>query len=114
MTGLCTWGRTRLPNRGPGKQCGGRVDDRLFVALDGMVEAGGQKFARGAVVGKLAKKPADALLADLTQHGYIRKDGNKFTLTEEGRQAWEQRASEARKRELADRAVAGFLAVVVK
>jgi predicted transcriptional regulator len=79
-----------------------------------MMEAGGQKFARGVVVGDLAKKAADALLADLGKQGYIRKDGSKFTITEEGRQAWERRASEARKQELADRVVAEFLAVVVK
>jgi hypothetical protein len=90
------------------------VEDKLFAALDRMVENGGQKVAKGAVVGDLAKKAADALLADLSAHKYIRKDGNKFTLTDEGRYAWESRASESRKQELTDRAVAEFLAVVVK
>ena len=90
------------------------MDDKLFVALDRMIEAGGQKLARSVVVTNLAKKTADSLLVELTQHGYIRKDGNKFTITDEGRQAWERKASEARKRELADRALAQFLAVVVK
>jgi hypothetical protein len=79
-----------------------------------MVEAGGQKLAKKVVVGNLATKAADALLADLETHRYIRKDGKSFTLTDEGRQAWNGRATEARKRELADRAVADFLAAVVK
>jgi hypothetical protein len=97
-----------------GKEYGGHVDDKLFAALDRMVEVGGQKLARPVVVGDLAKKAADALLTDLAAHKYIHKEGTKFTITDEGRHAWESRASEARKRELADRAVAKFLAVVDK
>jgi hypothetical protein len=34
-----------------------------------MIEAGGQKLARGVVVTNQAKKTADALLAELSQHG---------------------------------------------
>jgi hypothetical protein len=90
------------------------VDDRLFAALDRMIEAGDQKLAKAVAAGDLKGKPADALLADLDKHGYIRKDGSKFTITDAGRQAWASRASEDRKQELADRVMAEFLAVVVK
>jgi hypothetical protein len=90
------------------------MDESLFTAVDRMIVAGGQKLARAVVVGNLAKKPANALLADLEKHGYIRKEGSKFTLTDEGRRDWENRAGEERKRELADRLVAEFLAAVQK
>src|SRR5262245_59406987 len=91
---------------------GACMDDVLFSALDRMVEAGGQKLAKAVVVGGLATKPANALLAELEKHQYVRKDGSKFSLTDEGRRAWEQRAGEARKRERRDRAVAAFLEAV--
>ncbi len=88
------------------------MDDNFFASLDRIVEAGGQKLAKGIVIGDLAKKAAVALLADLEAHNYIRKDGNKYSITDEGRRAWEGKAPAARKRELADRVVAKFLAVV--
>lgn len=90
------------------------MDDTLFAALDRMIEAGGQKIAKGALIGSLAKKPADGLLADLQKQGYIQKDGSKFTLTEEGRRAWKNKASEARKLEVEEIAVTACLATMDK
>jgi hypothetical protein len=87
-------------------------DDKLFAALDRMIEAGGQKLAKKVLVGDLAKKAADTLVTDLETHNYIHKDGKTFSVMIEGRRAWEERASEPRKREIADRPVAAFLEAV--
>jgi predicted transcriptional regulator len=90
------------------------VEETLFAAMDRMIEAGGQKIGKAAVTGDLKGKPASNLIEDLQKRGYVRKDGSKFTLTDEGRRAWEGQASEERKREVADRPIAAFLAVVQK
>ncbi len=90
------------------------MDEIMFAAIDRMIESGGQNLARAVVIGKLAKKPADTLLAELEKNGFIRKEGSKFSLTGEGRRAWDGQAGEDRKRELADRPIAAFLAAVQK
>ena len=60
------------------------MNDTLFAVLDRMVEAGGQKLAKGVLVGELAKKAADGLLAELASHKYIRKDASGAVTWESG------------------------------
>jgi hypothetical protein len=90
------------------------VDDKLFAALDRAMETGGQKVKKVTVVGDATGKVAKALLADLVENKhYFQKDGTAFTMTDEGRAAWEGKASAARKQELRDGPIAAFLEVVV-
>jgi hypothetical protein len=90
------------------------VDQTLFAAVDRIIEAGGQKLGKAALVGDLKGKPASTLLDELQKHGYVSKEGSKFTLTDEGRRAWHSTAGEERKQELADKTAAALLAVVQK
>ncbi|HEY8503965.1 MAG TPA: hypothetical protein VIL46_05245 [Gemmataceae bacterium] len=85
------------------------MEQQTYDALDRAIAAGGEKLAASAVE---PGRGAKALLARMCDEGYLRKEGTRYSVTPDGRAAWEEAAPPERVREVRERPLAEFLALV--
>lgn len=95
------------------------MEASALEVLDVAIAAGGTSLTKNAIVGK--RKGAGQTLAQLCESGFLRKDKTKYSVTPEGRAAWEQHAPldrreqvEAQERHAREQLLAGFLGQVEK
>jgi ribosomal protein S19E (S16A) len=76
------------------------MDEAAFKVLDAAVEAGGRDLPGKTIAGGKAEKAA---LEQLCAAGHLSEAKKKYTVTPEGRTAWEQQAPEERRQQVRHR-----------